>query len=222
MWGKKSGWGSNPLTQPVKYIPKSERTVSNSAPKYISDLYKSEQASVELDSEDRTAILKGTTYLPNFFCPTSDLTIFNALKSELIPGEAIKWSQHYKFENPELSSTFNEIVDRMSKHFNVTILQTRINYYRDGKDFKPFHHDSHAYAGTEKIREDFTMGVSFGASRELEFKHEKSGKVFSFPQCNGDVFAFDANVNKLFLHGIPKRATVEMDRISCIMWGKLN
>lgn len=223
----KSGWGSNPNPQAlaIKYVPKDQRGAepTNLASQHFSELYKSEQLQVEMDSDDRSALKSGTIYLPNFFCSTSDLTIFKALKTELIPcggnsSNLVSWSQHYKFENPDSSRTFSEIVNKLSKHFNVTILQTRINYYKDGSDFKPFHHDSHAYHDT--IREDFTMGVSFGVSRKLDFKHEKSGRVFSFPQNNGDVFAFDSNVNKLFLHGVPKAPTVSGDRISCICWGK--
>ena len=48
------------------------------------------------------------------------------------------------------------------------------------------------------------MGASFGAPRELAFLHEPSGSQFSFPQRNGDVFAFTTEVNKRFKHGVPK------------------
>ena len=37
-----------------------------------------------------------------------------------------------------------------------------MNFYQDQSDWKPFHHDSHAY-GNKALREDFTVGVSFGA-----------------------------------------------------------
>jgi hypothetical protein len=36
------------------------------------------------------------------------------------------------------------------------VWRPRLNFYRDGKDWKPFHHDSHAYGGNGK-KEDFTM-----------------------------------------------------------------
>ena len=72
---------------------------------------------------------------------------------------------------------------------------SRMNFYRDDSDWKPFHHDSHAYGG-KSLREDFTIGASFGATRELAFLHEPSGGQFSFPQGNGDIFAFSSEVNK--------------------------
>ena len=52
-------------------------------------------------------------------------------------------------------------------------------------------------------REDFTMGASFGAERELAFRHVASGVQFAFPQRNGDVFAFNSNANAAFEHGVP-------------------
>lgn len=70
------------------------------------------------------------------------------------------------------------------------IYATRLNFYRDNSDWKPWHHDSHAYGGRQQ-REDFTIGASFGGARALAFLHEPSGIEFSFPQRNGDVFAFD-------------------------------
>ena len=46
----------------------------------------------------------------------------------------INWSKHFRHEDPALSKTFNEIVERLAKQFNVEILQTRLNHYKDGND----------------------------------------------------------------------------------------
>ncbi len=93
---------------------------------------------------------------------------------------------------------------------------------RDGSDWKPYHHDSHAFSGGKK--EDFTVGASFGSTRELAFKHVASGQIFSFPQGNGDIFAFDSEVNKAFQHGVPKMKGGEEKgagpRFSIIAWGR--
>jgi len=72
----------------------------------------------------------------------------------------------------------------------------------DGTDWKPFHHDSHAYGAGGK-KEDFTVGASFGGERSLAFQHP-SGHEFTIPQRNGDIFAFTSKVNKCFKHGVPK------------------
>lgn len=195
---------------------------------------------------------KGCIYIPNFFSKSLDFDIFNKILTELnladqtennnskvngktntkkvnakdvntLDGEIVKWSQHHKYENPTFSNTFNQIIDKMSKHFDVDVYATRMNYYKDGLDWKPFHHDSHAYVNgkdSKKTKEDFTMGASFGSSRELVFLHEESKNRFSFPQNNGDVFAFDTEVNTKFMHGVPKSKNMTGPRISIIAWGK--
>merc|ERR1712172_250420 len=70
---------------------------------------------------------------------------------------------------------------------------------------------------------NITIGASFGAPRELRFKHLETGLEFGFPQSNGDVFAFTEPVNSAFQHCIPKRApaTSAGPRISVILWGRI-
>ena len=36
---------------------------------------------------------------------------------------------------------------KMDKYFDVDVYATRLNFYRNGSDWKPYHHDSHAYGG---------------------------------------------------------------------------
>ena len=178
---------------------------------------------------DFESVLSGECiYLPEFHCPANDFSLLAGLARDMEAhgaegGEGmINWSKHLKHENPEFSRTFKKIVRELSAYFDVEIYATRLNFYRDGTDWKPFHHDSHAYGGREQ-REDFTMGASFGAPRELAFLHEPSGSQFSFPQRNGDVFAFTTEVNKRFKHGVPKStrgATAPQPRFSIIAWGR--
>jgi hypothetical protein len=131
--------------------------------------------------------------------------------------ELITWSKHFKFENPENIPILNTVVQKMAEYFNVTVCQTRLNYYPDNTSWKPFHKDSHKL--TNGIKENFTMGASFGSTRELEFKHEQSGNTFKFPQNNGDCFAFTSQVNNIFLHGVPKINKIIRPRFSIIAWG---
>ena len=65
------------------------------------------------------------------------------------------------------------------------------------------------------------VGASFGAERELRFKHLQSEAEFGFPQRNGDIFAFSDVVNSVFQHCIPKQRMPRGDtaRISIIWWG---
>jgi len=69
-------------------------------------------------------------------------------------------------------------------------------------------------------KEDFTMGASFGSSRDLEFIHVSTKNSFRFPQNNGDIFAFNSLVNSSFQHGIPKTKFRTGPRFSIIAWGR--
>jgi len=175
------------------------------------------------------ALEGGCVYLPGFLGAPGDYSVLKALTHDLqhCPaategGGMVNWSQHLKFENPDFSPTFCQLLARLDAYFDVEILATRLNFYRDGTDWKPFHHDSHAYGSNGK-KEDFTMGASFGSMRELAFRHEASGQVFTFPQANGDIFAFDSDVNRTFTHGVPKMkggAEKAGPRLSLIAWGR--
>lgn len=213
-----------PQNTQFKYVPSDKKDDNkNQALKYIGPLMKSEIAMVNTQlNEDYEKILKGgCIYLPNYFCKTNDILIFDKLKKEINLNGMINWSKHFKHDDPTFSQIFNEIVKRMATHFNVEVIQTRLNYYKDGTDWKPMHKDRHAYGdGDDQIREDFTMGASFGASRNIDFIHEESNLKFSFPQNNGDIFAFNSDINKKFLHGIPKVFKPIGERFSIIAWGK--
>jgi hypothetical protein len=164
-------------------------------------------------------LYKGCIYLPNLLCDTNNKKIFNKILIELSEMKIEEWSKHHKIDNPTESKTFNSIVNCLSKYFNIKVLATRLNYYTE-TDFKPFHHDSHAY--TNGIKEDITIGLSLGDSRHLTFKHVESNNFFNFPQNNGDVFCFDYLTNLKFQHGISKLKNINIKntRISIILWGK--
>ena len=184
---------------------------------------------------DYQAILDGhCKYLPHLLAGGSDWTICERLANDLeeraragkTGSSMVEWSKHLKYEDPSFSRTFNEIVGRMAAFFDVEVHATRLNFYRDGSDWNPFHHDSHAF-GANGVKEDFTMGVSFGESRSLAFLHEPSASQFALPQHNGDVFAFTSVANKRFKHGVPRgRASIGGSgggcRFSIIAWGRRN
>lgn len=213
-------WKKNIKYEYVKSTPTDSD--QNKAAEYASKLVKS---NIDLATPsilgDYDLILKDKcVYLKNFFCRQNDLTIFYGLQNELKNDSVIKWSSHFKFENPTYSDVFNSVVTKMAEYFNVKVLQTRLNYYANETSFKPLHKDKHAYNdGTQQILENFTMGASFGASRNLDFVHDETEKKFSFPQNNGDLFAFDSEINKKFKHGVPKTNKKVGPRFSIIAWG---
>ena len=180
-------------------------------------------------AEDVATVLSGhCIYLQHALCAKSDFSLLRGLMADMEARELsdpaatgmINWSKHYKYDNPDFSPTFRAIVTALGDYFDADIHATRLNFYPDATSWKPFHHDSHAY-GLKGVREDFTMGASFGASRELAFLHPSSRQEFSFPQLHGDIFAFDSDVNKRFQHGVPRAHTASTGpRFSVIAWGR--
>jgi hypothetical protein len=196
---------------------------TNQAGLYVSTLLQnqSNMVNASLYTDIQTALKGGCQYIPELICKRNDLTLFKKLEEELKLNvkDIVNWSKHHKYENPEGLQIFDEIVKKLCEHFNIKPLHVRLNYYLP-KDWKPFHHDSHAYSNDDK--EDITIGASFGESRELEFIHDETKIKFKFPQNNGDVFVFNNDINKKFMHGIPKDHKCKGNRISIIVWGKNN
>ena len=231
------------LIEANKHLPPLEELINqggcqNKASLHVSDLMQRETARVNAQLiDDCLPLLKGQCiYLNNFLCRMRDLTLFDLMKEEVIMSlqgskdradvdlteGLVAWSKHKVFENPTcVSILFNKIVQFVSDYFDLEIYATRLNYYADGNDWKPYHHDSHAYGG-KALREDFTAGLTLGpAIRALNFLHEESKTVFGFPQRNGDCFAFTNEVNTKFKHGVPKASRVDCgDRMSIIAWGR--
>lgn len=194
----------------TNYIFKNERCRLNSSLK--------EDLNYLLQSTTDNKIFKGGLYIPEYICKKSDLTLFQKILKELETNKLIQWSKHLKIDNPTQSETFSELITKISSDFNMEIYASRLNYYQDGYSWKPFHHDSHAYG---EVKEDITIGISLGSSRNLAFKHVETGEIFKFPQDNGDIFAFDKIVNKKFMHGVPKSNELTTGpRISIIVWGR--
>jgi alkylated DNA repair dioxygenase AlkB len=221
-------WASDLLKERVAAGAAPAGVFRNEALEHAVDMMKSEHARLDAQlTEDFNTVLKGNAiYIQRFACEKNDVKLYNALKSELsstggeIREGVVSWSKHQKYENPEgASELFTKLVAMLSEYFDVDVFATRLNIYASGNDWKPYHHDSHAY-GAKGVREDFTAGLSLGATRALNFLHVPTRKIFSFPQFNGDVFAFSNEVNTRFQHGVPKASADCGERLSIIVWGK--
>ncbi len=222
---------------------KKKKTMTNSIAKYATAILRGGSESKRVDaglSETVSKIVSGNAvYIEGFHCEEDDFRTLEQLAEDLesrysttsskrkgeedFGGGVMNWSKHLKQENPEFSETFRTVVERMASYFDVDVYATRLNFYRDGSDWKPYHHDSHAF-GANGRKEDFTMGASFGAQRALSFLHEPSASSFEFPQKNGDVFAFSSEVNAAMQHGVPRLSGHEQfvanPRFSVIAWGR--
>jgi hypothetical protein len=120
------------------------------------------------------------------------------------------------------SPTYQMVLDRVVKYFNLTVTAARVNWYKDSDDYKPFHHDSAALAEDKAALQNFSVGVSFGATRELAFEEVETRHVVSIPVSDGYVYAFARDANILWRHGVLKTPSTKRfseGRISIVIWG---
>jgi hypothetical protein len=176
-------------------------------------------------------------FVPNLFCRDDDMTIYNKLLEEIKESGAEEkgvWKLwhgdshmiaddhlNWKLKCP----TFNMVIGTISKYFNMDVKATRFNWYRDSNEWKPYHHDAAAVDPEKAKIQNFTVGVSFGLTRNAAFEHAKTKTTVEFPLTNGSVYCFANLVNVEWRHGIPQLPPdqfSEEGRISIIAWGHVN
>jgi hypothetical protein len=129
-----------------------------------------------------------------------------------IANDRLRWKRH--------APTFSMVIDRIAEFFQMRIEATRLNWYKDTSQWKPFHHDAAALKEDKAQVQNFTVAVSFGATRDAAFEEVKSKTVISMPQPDGWTYCFSRDVNILWKHGILQETqTRDEGRISVIAWG---
>ncbi len=134
----------------------------------------------------------------------------------------IKWKEN--------SETFNQVISQLCSYFAMTPSATRLNYYADGIDWKPYHHDAAALKPDKAKTQNITVGATFGITREISFesanKNKSERQRINFTLHNNYVYAFGNKINTDFRHGIPQLSEKHMEklgkeqgRISIIIWG---
>ena len=183
--------------------------------------------------------------VPNLFCEHQNLTIYNNLLKEMnncgieqdklfklwhgdthyIADDHLGWNRD-KSKHP----TFNMVIDKIASFFNMDIKATRFNWYSNDNEWKPKHHDAAAVKADKAKTQNFTVGVSFGKTRDIEFEDaiESQGhrRVINFPLPNGCTYAFTRDINVNWRHGVspihPDKQSKDKNdigRISIIAWG---
>jgi hypothetical protein len=131
-----------------------------------------------------------------------------------IADDKIKWKPQCPL--------FNEVIKRMEIFFDMDIQATRFNWYKDSSEWKPYHHDAAAVKEDKARTQNITVGVSFGATRDVAFQHAKTRTTVFIPLKDGYVYTFGKDVNIEWRHGIPQvKEFNEKGRISIIAWGKV-
>ena len=134
--------------------------------------------------------------------------------SHLIADDHLNWKNK--------CPTFNHIIKRLTEYFGMDVKATRFNWYRDSSEWKPYHHDAAAVDASKAMKQNFTVGVSFGLTRDAAFEHAKTKTTVEFPLTDGSVYCFSKDVNIEWRHGIPQippEQYSEKGRISIIAWG---
>jgi hypothetical protein len=179
--------------------------------------------------------------VPGLFCESADTSIYEQLMKEMNEcgiKEDRLWKmwhgdnhliaddhQNYKERVP----TFMAIIQKIREYFKMDIKATRFNWYRNDIEWKPFHHDASAVDPEKAKIQNFTVGVSFGATRDIAFEDalESPGhrRVISIPLVNGTTYCFSGDINTNWRHGVPQlppEKQGKQGRISIIAWGFVN
>ena len=179
---------------------------------------------------DEQVLLRDVIIAPNVFIDFATGEVYSKLVSEIEAcGDELQKLWHgdthiiaddhmdWKSKSP----TFQLVLDRLGKFFDMDIQATRLNWYKDTSHWKPFHHDAAALKEDKALLQNFTVAVSFGATRDAAFENAKTRTVVSMPQPDGSIYAFAKDTNVLWRHGILKEdVTREEGRISIIAWGQ--
>lgn len=189
-----------------------------------------DKASVPLTTRD-------VLLAPHVFNDFAPGELYSKLVEELnscgIPPEKLlkMWHGNDKIEGTHLIAddktrwkdtcpTFKLVIDRLRKFFDMDIQATRFNWYKDTSQWKPFHFDAAAVKPEKADVQNFTVAVSFGATREAAFEHADTKTVVSLPQPDGWIYAFAKDTNIIWRHGILQDKVIrEEGRISVIAWG---
>lgn len=131
--------------------------------------------------------------------------------SHYIADDATGWKNNAPF--------FKQVLNKITKYFNMRIEATRFNVYQNGNEHKPYHFDAAAVKQDKAVTQNITVGITFGATRSITFQHSQSKNKIEFPLSNGFVYAFAKDVNVLWRHGIPPSREADDGRISIIAWG---
>jgi hypothetical protein len=195
----------------------------------------------DMEIYDRSVYPRDVVLVDNLFGNYKDQTIYEKLLEEIKTFEQETeenkkisvfklWhgDSHFiaddKLGWKNKSSTFDYVIDRIKNYFNMEIKATRFNWYSNSKEWKPYHHDAAAVDPKKAKTQNFTVGVSFGDTREIAFQDVGTNKVVSIPMMNGQTYAFAKDINIEWKHGVPQlppEKQTENGRISIIAWGYL-
>jgi hypothetical protein len=127
------------------------------------------------------------------------------LLREILSKIRVAWHTHTIIENPESIMLFNELVDKISKDFNIIPIKTRINHF-EKNTIKDYHKDFY--------KQDFTIVLNLHPGRIL-FKHDTTDNIINFSIEPKTLYIFDKTVNEFWIHRVE---ATDIDRVSIVIW----
>lgn len=235
---EKYGGSKNKSKRPRKII-NTECVTPNYSPPEMRVVFEYSKPKCELEIQSNDVIV-----IPDIFNSPTDTDIYDRLLKEVYATKFDKnkliheWHEgchlivddHFDWKKD--CPTFNYVIDKIKKYFNIDIQATRFNIMEDLNDHKFFHYDGAAIKPEIAKIQNFTIGVSFGYTRDIAFQvanHKDCRSIISFPLPSGTTYAFGKDVNIDWRHGVPPIRTDENykpkqtdGRISIIAWGWVN
>lgn len=188
----------------------------------------------EIDSNNNHLPYQGeVNYYGAIFSEEKAATYFNKLLLE-IPwknDEVILFGKHIVtkrktawFANKPITYTYSNI-KRTALVWNALIKEIKqkveavtneefnsclLNLYPTGDEGMGWHNDSEK----ELVNNGSIASLSFGATRRFDLKHSKTKEKLSFHLNNGDLLVMKGEIQKHWLHSIPKTKKVKTPRIN--------
>tara|TARA_B100000902_G_scaffold342619_1_gene346820 strand:- start:647 stop:1729 length:1083 start_codon:yes stop_codon:yes gene_type:complete len=113
----------------------------------------------------------------------------------------------------------NNLINSIATMFGMKTTSTRVNLYRNGNDWKPYHHDAAALKDNIKKVQNITVSVNIGSTREIAFENSETNTTLSIPLMDGYIYSFGQDVNVNWKHGVLKGDPVLGPRYSIVLWG---
>ena len=186
--------GRNHQVQNTHRLPMPKRNTVNFDPSHAPADMRIIAAEPGLTKYNRSYTTRDVVLVNDIFGDVNDLSIYNRLLDEIknCGVESQKLWQLWHGDShviaddskawKEKCPTFSWVVETMAAYFDMDVKATRLNWYRNSEEWKPFHHDAAAMKEKFAKSQNFTLGVSFGAEREAAFEHAKvnNRKVFYY------------------------------------------
>ena len=159
-------------------------------------------------NEPKLKIIKNYIDNPN--------TLFNQLLSTVEWDDRMKsrktasYGASYNYSgisypDRDMHSLLKPICDQLKLELSYLPNNCLLNYYPDGESSMGFHSDS-----SEGIKEDTGVTIiSLGATRIIKYKQiEDKNQTFDYPLDSGTLLYMDNDVQKTWLHAIPKQTGI--------------